>query len=919
MAIKDKQRRDTYRSNVKVRPLRQNGLEAQNQGQDIREINIDHSGLPIIGRGGFQNRQRYTKVQKEYIVDVSEETYYPSLILKFTPDFGNWSLPNKGLQTEYHGKEITLHSPSQATGITYRFVTNHSRAIIQTAAVPSDGEKLTISSTKLVATLGAPAVITFRSSGGTDTQFTGTAASIDISAMTNTQVGTAIRVLIASLADYTAYGTGVVYIAGYLVSTDYDLSITPDVPSDFGIAITNATSYTTGQVIGSSPYYTLVNISDNTLEKNSLRELWTEFIKAAETPTATPPAGHGKNTFTFQLGSVDVSSAAISFGTIASPLPSSGSQETNSLRINLTQSSIGNPIAKVVIPSGTASLIDLYPTPYATSATESNFKNIEGNREWALNGYKELGMTRVDALGAASSSGRYLDRQQNVLSLYSGYLKSAPFYEDIRSDTLLNNRWDTNPRALHRQGQKFQTNWLGLGAGNEIINLDGVLSSSAGTGTAGLDPTLATFSMGETKLSEEVKIRSVPLWDKIPESYRDDHKWSEDVYWMDVNERTWTNVQNRYSLWHSTFIEHIAGTHHESNPGMIDGVYYPLEDIPREPLTGKIDVGLRVSRTVYGLLSALSSEQHPFSFYNQFLEETLDKRNINKNSYPVQDRFTFPLACNDNLGRRFEDGWTQELPGQHDGDNPIMFNNYFDQLPIGAHDYSDSPIFYSSIDEQMQQVISDEEWDDERVSGLVISILQAMVDADGNSEGDNYGSIYFQVDNDGTGKKWFELFFDKTKVWKSIGFDLSSTDGSTKAKAYRATTGSVMTMLQATQTLYAIFMNSVTGAFHTQVQSGVIFPTSIWNFTLGAPSGIFKMTATEDNPRWDLNSASIEGTLSNNSVVSLSTSSARYPTNNTFTIDRREWQDQQEVITTTGFINSQSTRQAGIVYRELLR
>ena len=127
MAIKDKQRRDTYRSNVKVRPLRQNGLEAQYQGQDIREINIDHSGLPIIGRGGFQNRQRYTKVQKEYVVDVSEETYFPSLILKFTPDFQNWSLPNKGLQTEYDGKEITLHSPGQTTGITYRFVTNHSK------------------------------------------------------------------------------------------------------------------------------------------------------------------------------------------------------------------------------------------------------------------------------------------------------------------------------------------------------------------------------------------------------------------------------------------------------------------------------------------------------------------------------------------------------------------------------------------------------------------------------------------------------------------------------------------------------------------------------------------------------------------------------------------------------------------------
>jgi hypothetical protein len=351
-----------------------------------------------------------------------------------------------------------------------------------------------------------------------------------------------------------------------------------------------------------------------------------------------------------------------------------------------------------------------------------------------------------------------------VLSLYGGYLKSAPFYEDIRSDTLLNNRWDTNPTALHRQGQKFKTNWLGLGAGNEIINLDGILSGSAGGGIAAIDPTDPSFSMAETKLSEEVKIRSVPLWDEIPESYRDDHKWSEDIYWMDINERTWTNIQNRYSLWHSTFIEHIAGTHHHSNPGMIDGVYHPLEDIPREPLSGHIDIGLRVSRTVYGLLSSLPSERHPFSFYNQYLEVVRDPINIQENRYPVKDRTMIDLACNDNLGRRFEDGWAGELLGQHDGDNPIIFHNYFDQHPIDTHDFLDSPVYYSSIDEQMQQVMGDKDWDD---------------------------------DND--------------------------------------------------------------------------------------------------------------------------PNTAKIATNRSFLIDRREWQDPQHVITATGFINSQSTGQSGIVYRELLR
>ena len=39
----------------------------------------------------------------------------------------------------------------------------------------------------------------------------------------------------------------------------------------------------------------------------------------------------------------------------------------------------------------------------------------------------------------------------------------------------------------------------------------------------------------------------------------------------------------------------------------------------------------------------------------------------------------------------------------------------------------------------------------------------------------------------------------------------------------------------------------------------------------------------------------------------------------TIIIDKRELQDSQDIITATGFINSQNTGQSGIVYRELLR
>ena len=83
MAIKTKTSRDTYRSNVKERPLRQNGLEAQYQGLDISEVNIDHGGLAIIGRGGFQTRRDILKVRKQYIVDVPQEEHNPNAELVF--------------------------------------------------------------------------------------------------------------------------------------------------------------------------------------------------------------------------------------------------------------------------------------------------------------------------------------------------------------------------------------------------------------------------------------------------------------------------------------------------------------------------------------------------------------------------------------------------------------------------------------------------------------------------------------------------------------------------------------------------------------------------------------------------------------------------------------------------------------------
>ena len=127
MAIKTKNSRDTYRSNVKVRPLRQNGLEAQYQGLDISEVNIDHAGLAIIGRGGFQTRRDIRKVRKQYIVDVPAQEHNPTAALVFDLDAtspaldrSQWDDPiNKSLQ-DLDGETFVL-TDQDGTSFTFEY------------------------------------------------------------------------------------------------------------------------------------------------------------------------------------------------------------------------------------------------------------------------------------------------------------------------------------------------------------------------------------------------------------------------------------------------------------------------------------------------------------------------------------------------------------------------------------------------------------------------------------------------------------------------------------------------------------------------------------------------------------------------------------------------------------------------------
>lgn len=87
--------RNSYGTNVKSFPLNQNGLEAQYQGLDIREVNIDHAGLAILGRGGSQydGMRNIVKTKRRYKVVLPKKNIYPELTFEMTPNFANSATP----------------------------------------------------------------------------------------------------------------------------------------------------------------------------------------------------------------------------------------------------------------------------------------------------------------------------------------------------------------------------------------------------------------------------------------------------------------------------------------------------------------------------------------------------------------------------------------------------------------------------------------------------------------------------------------------------------------------------------------------------------------------------------------------------------------------------------------------------------
>ena len=298
---------------------------------------------------------------------------------------------------------------------------------------------------------------------------------------------------------------------------------------------------------------------------------------------------------------------------------------------------------------------------------------------------------------------------------------------------------------------------------------------------------------------------------------------------------------------------------------------------------------------------------------NQYLEPTVDFVNVINASYPIYDMNSQALPWSDMLGKRFEEGWSTQL----DEENPIMFHNFFDTWPIEKHNFKELD-YYSRIDEQCQQVMSDKEWDNEKTSELKIII--------NSSFGTETGSLFFRNAIDGINKKWFEIIFSSSiSMGDSVGFDITGTmTGDEKSRAYQATIGThgagqgtIITMLQR------VLEDAGSTGTHTQMSNIAGFngwnsASTDWIVSAQQSSGQpfwIKLIADNDSEGWDFDSVS----HNLDSLITVVATNSKYPTNRSFTVDRRIYQDPQHVITTTGFINSQNTYHEGIVYRETMR
>ena len=285
-----------------------------------------------------------------------------------------------------------------------------------------------------------------------------------------------------------------------------------------------------------------------------------------------------------------------------------------------------------------------------------------------------------------------------------GYTVQEPiphaFYEDVRTDTIVGSSYpltnmnnDSNISQLGRSAQLSTGAVIAKGA--PIVNLEGYLSGTVGSLPASADPT--QLAIGSTIDSDEIKIEQLPARQSIFNTYEDNFQWREDIHYLHANEQIWSIMADKAELYvepsdvvyyGNQFEQHIAN--------MMDSNFADEQYIERAPMSGRIDVYRRLSRH-YGTHIDVMTERHQYSILDQYLEQSMDMVNIQRNTIPIADITEGQLAFEDNDGRLFDkDLQPEELK-----------MDYFDQRYVDAHDFKEEER-YTRIDSEMLETITPE-------------------------------------------------------------------------------------------------------------------------------------------------------------------------------------------------------------------
>ena len=350
-------------------------------------------------------------------------------------------------------------------------------------------------------------------------------------------------------------------------------------------------------------------------------------------------------------------------------------------------------------------------------------------RDFGVNMFKvelELAKSRMKITSIASpdvgqlsfgcSPATILDsfQSQNESHIWTldGYTVQKPipnaFYEDVRVDTIYGSAFSLLARGEYG-GENYVGTDLGRGpqqstgvvtpAGAPIVNLEAYLSGTVGTLPASADPTL--LEVGTTLDSDEIRIEQLPARQKIFNTFEDNFQWREDIHYLHPDEQVWSKMQDKAKLYvESSDVVYYGSIFEQHIANMMDSNFADEQYIVKAPMSGRVDVYNRLSRH-YGLHLDVMTERHQYSILDQYVEQSMDMANIQRNTVPIADVLEGQLAFEDNDGRLFD----------KDIQPTELKMDYFDQRYVDAHDFKEEER-YTRIDDEMLSVITPEYIDD---------------------------------------------------------------------------------------------------------------------------------------------------------------------------------------------------------------